>query len=173
MWMPKMPCPSGGPIDGFFDERTQTCVILGNAGRTVGRPSPCSPPSGEGTGAVSLRAAASGSAGRCLSCDDRRIVSYGCAAAIDCAAGDGCIAPTGAGGFYVAVIRRGRVLFLCGGRHRDRPGDASRVTIAESYRTGVPLGPSALRATDASPLRARGWNGRGYWQGTGADALLG
>src|SRR5690625_25222 len=30
-------------------------------------------PTGEGTGAVSLRGAASGSAGRCLSCDDRRI----------------------------------------------------------------------------------------------------
>src|SRR5690625_7761038 len=108
MWMPKMPCPSGGPIDGFFDERTQTCVILGNAGRTVGRPSPCSPPSGEGTGAVSLRAAASGWAGRCLSGDGRRIVSWGGAAGVECAAGGGCIDPTGAGGFVVAVVGRGR-----------------------------------------------------------------
>src|SRR5690625_4192287 len=69
--------------------------------------------------------------------------------------------PYGCGGFHVAVIRGGRVLFLCGGRHRGRPGDASRVTIAESYRTGVPLRSIALRATDASPLRARGFYGRG------------
>src|SRR5690625_7478642 len=118
-------------------------------------------------------ASASGSAGRCLSCDDRRIVSYGCAAAIDCAAGDGCIAPTGAGGFYVAVIRRGRVLFLCGGRRRDRPGDASRVTIAESYRAGVPLRPTALRATDASPLRAPGTGESGRAPGRGEVSLGG
>jgi len=36
-------------------------------------------------------------AGRCLSCDERRAVSCGCAFAIVCAAADGCIAPTGAG----------------------------------------------------------------------------
>src|SRR5690625_9957 len=59
-------------------------------------------PSGEGTGAVSLRAAASGSDGRCLSCLDRRIVSYGCAAAIDCAADDGCIAPTNGGALNIS-----------------------------------------------------------------------
>src|SRR5690625_6405909 len=66
---------------------------------TYGRsPLPLIPsPSGEGTGAGSLRAAASGSDGRCLSCLDRRIVSYGCAAAIDGAADDGCIAPTKGG----------------------------------------------------------------------------
>src|SRR5690625_8001612 len=117
MWMPKMPCPSGGPIDGFFDERTQTCVILGNAGRTVGRPSPCSPPSGEGTGAVSLRAAASGSAGRGRAWGSGRVVSYGCAAAVDCAAGDGCIAPPGAGGGCDGGIAGGGVVVLGGGRY--------------------------------------------------------
>src|SRR5690625_7517191 len=69
--------------------------------------------------------------------------------------------PYGRGGFMVVVIRRGRVLFLCGGRHRGRPGDASRVTIAKSYREDVPLRSIALRATDASPLRARGLYGRG------------
>src|SRR5690625_6583276 len=35
--------------------------------------------------------------GRCLSWDERRAVSCGCAFAIVCAAADGCIAPTGAG----------------------------------------------------------------------------
>ena len=37
-----------------------------------------------------------GPAGRCLSCDNRRTVSCPRAAAIDCAADDRCIAPTGA-----------------------------------------------------------------------------
>jgi len=46
------------------------------------------------------------------------------------------------------------VLFLCrGGGILNGAGDASRVTIAESYREDVPLRSIALRATDASPLR--------------------
>src|SRR5690625_7574880 len=81
--------------------------------------------------------------------------------------------PYGCGGFYVAVIRRGRVLFLCGGRHRGRPGDASRVTIAESYRTGVPLRSSAVEGTEGSALRVWGVVCRGKAEGTGAVAVGG
>ena len=74
--------------------------------------------------------------------------------------------PYGCRGFMVVVIRGGRVLFLAGGRHRDRPGDASRVAIAESYREDVPLRSIALRATDASPLRVPEFFGRGIlWDG--------
>src|SRR5690625_7283465 len=90
----------------------------------------------QGTGAVSLRGAASGSAGRCLSCDDRRIVSYGCAAATVCAAGDGCIAPTGAGGLYCSEIGRGRLRLLCGGGDRRRAGGAAWVQMREEERRG-------------------------------------
>src|SRR5690625_4080895 len=46
--------------------------------------------------------------------------------------------------------------FLAGVGVLDRPGDASRVTIAAPYRAGVPLRSIALRATDASPLRVPG-----------------
>src|SRR5690625_6093173 len=49
--------------------------------------------------------------------------------------------------------------FFAGGGILNGAGDASRVTIAESYRTGVPLRLIALRPTDASRLRARGFMG--------------
>src|SRR5690625_7935805 len=52
--------------------------------------------------------------------------------------------------------------FFAGVGVLDRPGDASRVTIAEPYRAGVPLRSIALRATDASPLRVPG-SGRRLW----------
>src|SRR5690625_865631 len=61
---------------------------------------------------------------------------------------------------------RGRVLFLCLGWYRERTGDASRVTIAESYREDVPLRSIARRTTDASPLRV-------LWLGRLGDASLG
>src|SRR5690625_855974 len=70
---PKMPCASGGPIAGRCDERTQTCGGPRQCGTSVRSPHPLIPsPSGEGTGAVSLPGVASGPAGQCLSCDDRR-----------------------------------------------------------------------------------------------------
>src|SRR5690625_6736665 len=45
--------------------------------------------------------------------------------------------------------------FFAGGGILKGAGDASRVTIAETYRTGVPLRLIALRPTGASRLRAR------------------
>ena len=46
--------------------------------------------------------------------------------------------------------------FFAGGGILDRTGDASRVTIAESYPEDVPLRSTGLRSTDASPLRVGG-----------------
>jgi len=58
--------------------------------------------------------------GRCLSCDDRRTVSSGCAFAIVCAEADGCIAPTGAGCGAQAVDSTGRAMPLsCDERRAD------------------------------------------------------
>src|SRR5690625_6203614 len=52
--------------------------------------------------------------------------------------------------------------FFAGGGVLDMPGDASRGTIAEPYREGLPLRSSVLRPTDASPLRVPG-SGRRTW----------
>src|SRR5690625_6592051 len=118
--------PGGGIPNGPGDA---SCVMTAEPCRaglplrsSVLRPTDASPLRVPGTGRR-LRIQRSG---RCLSWDERRAVSCGCAFAIVCAAADGCIAPTGAG-------VRGRAAGATG-REREVGGTARRGTETRSAR---------------------------------------
>jgi len=144
-------------------------------------------PSREGTGAVSLRGSVSWTGRamplvsrspnrivrvcRCdrLRCGRRMHRPYGCRVrGVGCGFNGqdevnrpkrGVVAPL----LDILPVRGGDgCCFFAGGGVLDVPGDASRGTIAEPYREGLPLRSSVLRPTDASPLRVPG-SGRRLW----------